>query len=251
MTLASTTNLWVKCLCPNPQARLRLFCLPYAGGSASSFHTWINDLPKTLEVCAIALPGRGNRFTEPAFTRLSLLVEAIAIAIQPYLDKPFALFGHSMGGLVSFELARRLSQNASSPLVHLFVSGYRAPQLPAANPAIHVLPDHEFLQEIRRLNGTPKPLLENAEFMQLILPTLRADFTALETYVYTPGPPLSCPITTLGGLQDPEVSVDALEAWREQTSATFSLQMLPGDHFFLHTSQSRLLQLIGQEMLAR
>jgi len=248
MTLISTTNPWLQCLCPNSQARLRLFCLPYAGGGVWNFRTWADALPKTLEVYAIALPGRGKRFTEPAFTQLAPLVQAIASAIIPYLDKPFAFFGHSMGGLVSFELARLLRQDANRNPVHLFVSGRRAPQLPATAKPIHALPDSEFLQEIRRLNGTPITVLENAELMQLMLPTLRADFTVLETYVYSPELPLSCPITTFGGLQDSEVSVEALEAWREQTSATFSLQMLPGDHFFLHSSHFPLMQLIRQEL---
>ncbi|MGF1523405.1 MAG: thioesterase II family protein [Leptolyngbyaceae cyanobacterium] len=248
MTLISITNSWIQCLCPNPQARLRLFCFPYAGGGVWNFRTWAEALPKTLEVYAIALPGRGKRFTETAFTQLAPLVDAIASAIIPYLDKSFAFFGHSMGGLVSFELARLLRRNAQCNPVHLFVSGRRAPQLPATDKPIHALSDPKFLQEIRRLNGTPNTVLENAELMQLMLPTLRADFTLLETYVYRYEPPLSCPITTFGGLQDSEVSVEALEAWCEQTSATFSLKMLPGDHFFLHFSQFSLMQLIRQEL---
>lgn len=248
MTLASTTNPWIQCLRPNPQARLRLFCFPYAGGGAWNFRAWADNLPHPLEVCAITLPGRGHRFQEQAFTQMSPLVQAIASAMGSYLDQPFAFFGHSMGGLVSFELARFLRRGTQHHPVHLFVSGRRAPQLPATDQPIHALPDPEFLQALRRLNGTPKAVLENAELMRLMLPTLRADFTIFETYTYTPEPPLRLPISTFGGLQDAEVSIEALEAWREQTSNKFSLQMLPGDHFFLHTSQVPLVQLISQEL---
>jgi medium-chain acyl-[acyl-carrier-protein] hydrolase len=128
------------------------------------------------------------------------------------------------------------------------VSGCRAPQIPAPRPPIHALPEPAFLDELRRLNGTPETVLENAELMQLLLPVLRADFALLETYVYTPKPPLDYPISAFGGLQDREVSCDELEAWREQTSAAFSLQMLPGDHFFLNSARSLLLQSLSQKL---
>lgn len=133
--------------------------------------------------------------------------------------------------------------------VHLFVSGHRAPQVPDRDPPIHALPESEFLQELRRFNGTPQAVLENAELMELLLPTLRADFAVVETYAYTPEPPLNCPIAAFGGLQDREVSGDELEAWREQTNASFVLEMFPGDHFFLHSAGSLLLQSLSQKLL--
>lgn len=182
------------------------------------------------------------------FTRLSPLVQAIAHALLPHLDKRFAFFGHSMGGLISFELARLLRRDYGLSPVHLFVSGCSAPQIPDSDPPIHALPEPAFLEELFRLNGTPEAVLENAELMQLLLPTLRADFAVLETYVYAPEPPLNCPITAFGGLQDREVSCDCLEAWREQTNATFSLQVFSGDHFFLHSAQPLLLQVLFQEL---
>ena len=168
------------------------------------------------------------------------LVQTIAPFLLPYLDKPFAFFGHSMGALVSFELARLLHKEYKCSPSHLFVSGRRAPQVPDPDPPIHTLPNSEFLQELRRLNGTPEAVLQNDELMQLLLPTLRADFAVLETYVYTPQPLLDYPITAFGGLQDPEVCCEVLEAWRDQTRAAFSLHKFPGDHFFLHTAQSLL-----------
>lgn len=185
---------------------------------------------------------------ERPFTQLEPLVQHLASPLLPYLDKPFAFFGHSMGGLVSFELTRLLRREYGVSPVHLFVSGHRAPQVPDPDLPIHALPESEFLEELRRFNGTPEAVLKNAELMQLLLPTLRADFAVIETYAYTPETPLECPITAYGGLQDREVSCNELEAWREQTNASFVLQMFPGDHFFLHSSGSLLLQALHQKL---
>lgn len=185
------------------------------------------------------------------FTRLEPLVQALAHALLPHLDKRFALFGHSMGGLVSFELARLLRKKYGLEPVHLFVSGRRAPQIPNPKRPIHALPEPAFKEELRHLNGTPLAVLENAELMELVLPILRADFAVLETFVYANEPPLECPITVFGGLQDQEVSCDELQAWQEQTSASFSLHMLRGDHFFLHSAQPLLLQILAQQLHMR
>lgn len=249
MKTSRTHSSWVTCPKPRPQATLRLFCFHYAGGGALVFRTWRDSLPHSVEVCAIKLPGRGMRLRESPFTQLQPLVQHLASALLPYLDKPFVFFGHSMGGLVSFELTRLLRREHGVSPVHLFVSGHRAPQVPDPDPPIHALPESEFLQELRRLNGTPEAVLKNAELMQLLLPTLRADFAVVETYGYTPELPLDCPITAFGGLQDREVSCDELEAWRVQTNASFVLEMFPGDHFFLHSAESLLLQSLSQKLL--
>lgn len=248
MITIPTLKHWVTCPNPAPQASLRLFCFPYAGGKAVSFRAWSSGLPKTVEVCPIELPGRGTRFMEVPLTQFSLLIPAIAQALLPYLNKPFAFFGHSMGALVSFELARLLRKQYGLNPVHLFVSGRYAPQITSTDPPIHLLPEPAFLEELRRLNGTPEEVLENAELMQLFLPMLRADFALLETYVYVPELPLFCPITVFGGLQDRNVSYEQLQAWWEQTSADFSVQMLPGDHFFVHSAETLLLQLLYQKL---
>lgn len=241
-TNISNLNHWIICPQPHPQAHLRLFCFPYAGGSSLIFRPWSNSLPSTVEVCAIEMPGRGRQIKLPPYNKIESLVDAIASNIHPYLDKPFAFFGHSMGGLVSFELARLLRKKYNITPAHLFISGRRAPQILNSKPPIHNLSESAFIEELRHLNGTPKAVLENAELMQLFLPILRADFALLETYVYTFAPPLDCPITVFGGLQDSEVVCDELQAWQEQTTATFSLDMFPGDHFFLHSAQSLLLK---------
>lgn len=227
---------------------MRLFCFPYAGGEALSFRDWAENLPSLVDVYAVQLPGRGGRITEPLFTSLSPLIEVIVKALLPHLDKPFAFFGHSMGALISFELARLLSRENGLQPTHLFVSGRRAPQLADKERITYNLPEQEFIEELRRLNGTPDEVIEQPELMEVMLPIVRADFKLCQTYVYSPGPPLSCPITAFGGLEDKEVTREHLEAWREQSSATFSLRMLPGDHFFLRESEPMFLTILSREL---
>lgn len=243
------SNPWVGDLKPNPGAKLRLFCFPYAGGTSRVFRDWAAALDGWVEVCTIQLPGRGSRLPEPSFMSLPTLVSALAASIVPELDKPFAFFGHSMGALVGFELARLLRREYGLMPLHLLVSGRRAPQLPLRDPVIYNLPEPEFLREISRLNGTPKEVMEHPELMQLMLPILRADFTVCETYDYVPEPPLGCPISAFGGLQDHRVTRQDLEAWGEHTTSSFSLRLLPGDHFFLNTARPLLLQAVGRELL--
>jgi len=243
------TNPWIACPRPNPQARLRLFCFPYSGAGASIFYPWLDYLPTAIEVCPVQLPGRETRLSEPLFTRMGPLVRAAAQALLPYLDKPFAFFGHSLGALVSFELARYLRREHGLSPVHLFVSGHNAPQLPDRDPPIHDLPEPEFLEELRRLNGTPEEVLQHPELRELIFPILRADFEVCDTYVYEPDDPLNCPISAFGGLRDEHLSREGLEAWREQTIASFSLRMFPGDHFYLNTDRPLLLRALARELL--
>jgi medium-chain acyl-[acyl-carrier-protein] hydrolase len=248
MTSATAFDSWIACRKPNPQARLRLFCFPYAGIGASIFRTWPDGLPADIEVCPVQFPGRGTRLMETPFTQLSPLVQALAQALVPLLDRPFASFGHSLGALVSFEFARQLRRQSGVQPVRLFVSADRAPQIPHRDRPIHALPEEEFLVELRRLNGIPGKVLEEAGLMQIMLPVLRADLAVYENYVYSTEPPLNCPITIFGGLQDHRVSHGDLEAWRDQTSVSFSLRMFPGDHFFLNATQPLLLQVLSQEL---
>lgn len=230
------------------QGSLRLFCFPYAGGSAQLFSDWSKDLPETVEVCSIELPGRGTRVSEPPFTQLLPLVEAIATAIHPLLiHQPFAFFGHSLGALISFELSRVLVSEYGLCPSHLYVSGRAAPHLPKPNP-IHNLPEPLFLDQLRHLNGTPEEVLQNAELMQLFVPTLRADFALNDTYTYTEAHPLNCPITAFGGLQDPEYNYEQLEAWHIHTTDSFSLKMFPGGHFFIKTARHLVLQALAQAL---
>lgn len=245
---ALATARWFSCPNPRPQASLRLFCFPYAGGGAAIYRTWSERLPQAVEVNALQLPGRGLRMMERPFNRMPSLISAIAQALLPRLDKPFAFFGHSMGALACFELARYMRRKGGPLPLHLFLSGSRAPQLVRRGLPTHALPRTEFIKKLRRLNGTPKELLECDELMRLMLPALRADIKICETYVYREEPPLSLPISVFGGLQDRRVSRTQLEAWRHQTDNCFSLEMLSGDHFFLHHAESSLLPLLSREL---
>lgn len=243
-----SSDLWIWRPRPNPDALLRLFCFPYAGGGTVIFRTWPDSLPEDVEVCSVRLPRRESRLREPPFDRCAPLVQTLAEAMLPYLNKPFAFFGHSMGALIAFELARYLRGRRNLVPHHLFVSGGRAPQLGFSRARIHQLPEDEFIQALRRFNGTPDEVLQNEEILGLLLPTLRADFAICEEYIYTPDAPLECPISTYGGQSDPEVREKELRAWREQTCGEFTLQLFPGNHFFLHTAHRQLLRAIAGEL---
>jgi medium-chain acyl-[acyl-carrier-protein] hydrolase len=249
-TPTNASHAWLTRPRPNPSANLRLFCFPYAGGGTAIFHAWPGELPAAVEVCSVHLPGRGSRLMEDPFTEMRALVRALAQGVLPYLNKPFAFFGHSMGAFIGFELARYLRRQHKLRPTELFVSAAPAPHLHNREKRLHLLPEREFIRELRKLNGTPQEVLESEELMQLMLPTLRADFTLSETYLYTysSAPALDCPIAAFGGTQDRDVKRVHLEAWRSQTSADFSLHMLPGDHFFLHQSRAQLLSLLSREL---
>lgn len=248
MTDAKTTSPWLMVPRPNPRAALRLFCFPYAGGAAHIFRGWPDGVPHAVEVCAVQYPGRGSRLAERPFTDLHQLVRAFVQPLLPLLDRPFAFFGHSMGAAIGFELAHLLREEHGLEPAHLFVSGRRAPQLPRTALNTYLLPDDELLAELRQLNGTPGEVLDNPELMQLLLPILRADFELIQTYTYAPKSPLGCPLTAFGGLRDDEARREQLEAWREHTTARFSLLMFPGDHFFLHDVQTFLLEALSREL---
>jgi medium-chain acyl-[acyl-carrier-protein] hydrolase len=186
---------------------------------------------------------------EAPFTHLSPLIQALAQALVPLLDKPFAFFGHSLGALVSFELARHLRKQSGVLPVCLFVSADRAPQFPSRHRPIHALPKPEFIIELLHVNGTPHEAAENSELMQIMIPVLRADFGVYETYQHATEAPLDCKIYCFGGLWDPRVSRGELEGWRDQTSVALSLHMFPGDHFFLKATEPLLLQALSQDLM--
>jgi medium-chain acyl-[acyl-carrier-protein] hydrolase len=240
-------NAWLVCPKPNPQASMRLFCFHYAGGSATIFRRWPENLPSNIEVCAIQLPGRGSHIMAPPLTSVEQVIDGLSTAIAPWLDKPFMFFGHSMGALISFELTRRLRAEHNTGPAQIFVSGRRAPQLPI-HTSHHTLPELEFMSVIRSFNGTPKVILENAEMMQAMLPLVRADFMLCETYQYTAQLPLDSPIHALGGIKDPEVDREHLEAWSEQTTNAFKVQMFPGDHFFIQSCEAAVLQVVARSV---
>ena len=237
-------NPWFVLFERRPTAKLRLFCFPYAGGSAMIYRTWAASLPDMIEVIAVELPGRGARLREPTFTSLESLVNAIGQQIMPHLHTPFALFGHSMGAVISYELARLLETEFGVKPLCLFVSGREAPQIPDPDPPPRKIGRDELIERLRRLNGTPTEVLEHGGLMELMLPVLQADFELLYGYEYKPRPLLRCPITAFGGLLDARTPQSHLRAWREQTVGDFNMHLLPGDHFFIRTSQRALLEVL-------
>lgn len=239
---------WVRRPRPDPDAGLRLFCFPYSGAGASVYYPWANLLPRNIEVCAVQLPGRENRLGEKPMTRMNSLVETAVSGLLPYLDKPFVFFGHSMGALLCFEVARFIHSRFHLCPDHLLVSAHRAPHLPRTAAPIHRLPENEFLAEVCKLNGMEKEVVESEELMQMILPILRADFTVCETYAYEGVEPFHCPITAFGALHDGSVNVRSLAAWNEHTTGSFSLLLFPGDHFYISTERAALLEAIARKI---
>jgi len=240
---------WIVVPRSNPRARVRLFCFPYGGGGTSTFRTWPQSLPDAVEVCGVQLPGRENRLREAPYTDVPGVVQTLAEVLRPCLTLPFAFFGHSLGAFIGFELARQLRRRNVNGLIHLFVSGQRAPQIPDTAPQLYSLPDDQFIaQMVRRYEGIPLIVRQNAEMMKVLMPMLRADLTMHDTYAYTEDRPLDCPITCFGGQQDPETTNETLAAWREQTRSHFKLRMFLGDHFFIQSKQVDVLQALSEEL---
>lgn len=244
----------VTCLKSNPGACLRLLCFPFAGGGGRAFGAWTADLPPELErdveLWAVNLPGREATLTEAKFTDLGALVEALLPLIVPVLEVPFAFFGHSMGALIGFELARSLWAEGLDGPVHLVVSAFRAPHLPDPHDAVHDLPDADLALRLRKLGGTPLEVLQEPELMDLMLPLLRADLSICETYVHRHGEPLACSLTAFGGAADPEVSREELEGWQSHVRGPFELHIFPGGHFFLQTAQTLVLRILARDVRA-
>jgi medium-chain acyl-[acyl-carrier-protein] hydrolase len=240
---------WFESLAPAHPGSLRLFCFPYAGGSAQVFRRWQPHLPQEIVLSLVHLPGRASRINEPAFAQLTPMVGEIADAIvsEPHAD--FAFWGHSMGAMISFELARELRRRGHAGPVGLIVSGRSAPQIPDADPPKYDLPEQEFIAELKRLNGTPRELLDDPELMALFLPILRADFELVDKYRYEDGEPLACPFYVYGGLQDTHVPAKDLSAWQRQTTATCTVRLFPGDHFFIHSCSTGVVDALRRDTL--
>ena len=232
----------------SPDAPVRLFCLPYAGGGASIFRSWAARLPAGIQLCPIQLPEREERLREPAPTRVAAAVAQLTAALQRYLDRPYAIFGHSMGALLAFELAREFQRRGVRAPARLFLSAHRAPNLPRAGSLLHTLDDPSLIAELRRIGGTPDEVLAHDELMALALRTLRADFELCETYDYVPGGPLDVPLTIMGGAGDREVPLASLDDWRHASSRAVTQRIFPGDHFYLHESSPAVVAAIREDL---
>jgi surfactin synthase thioesterase subunit len=239
---------WIRRYRPAPGAAIRLVCLPHAGGSASFFLPVAAALSPDVDVLAVQYPGRQDRRHDPMIDDLGDLADAVVTALKPWLDRPFAFFGHSMGATLAFEVTRRLEQGAGPAPLHLFASGRRAPSR-HRDENVHLGGDDRLIAELTELSGTDTRVLGEEEMLRLVLPAIRNDYRATETYRYRPGPPLSCPITVLTGDADPKTSLDEAEAWREQTTGSFDLRVYPGGHFYLADHQSEVLGAITDRLM--
>ncbi len=236
---------WFRPFKCNKNSYISLFCFHYGGGSASAYKKWAKDIIDQVDLVAIQLPGRENRFREPLLKNVSQVTNELYKNFDSYIHKPFIFFGHSIGALIAFEFARLLRKKDISEPKHLIVSAAKAPQLPLKRSIIHNLPDSKFVEEICKYNGIPNNILEDQGLASIFLPIIRADFSISETYQYATEEVLSFPITALGGLNDASLEQADLLEWSKQTSSFFEYNLLPGDHFFIRSSYQQVITIMN------
>jgi medium-chain acyl-[acyl-carrier-protein] hydrolase len=245
----SRHSQWFEYCLPLHNQALQLFCFPYAGGTAQVFKSWQRRFPAEINLCLVHLPGRGTRMREAPFRNMQLMVEAIASAIIGQVRHPFAFYGHSMGALLAFELARELRKRQAPEPLQLFLSGRNAPQTARIEPKSFNLPEEKFIDRLRELNGTPQELFDDPELKSLFLPVIRADFEVVDTYEYVPGQPLCCPFSVYGGIEDTRIPLENLHGWEKETSATCTVRRFPGDHFFIHRAGAEFMTAFQDDLL--
>ena len=242
---------WVVCPQPRPDAQFRLICFPYAGGGASAFKDWVNATPEHIELCVVQLPGREERLGEPLMTNMAALVDALTHEIVASTDRPFAFLGHSMGAIVSYEVACQLRAKGAAQPQHLFVSARAAPHLEGNGEPLRSLENVQFIERLHQTYGAvPEAIRNSAELKSVFLPILRADVELLETHTDIAPDPLECPISALGGASDPAISATMLAGWRERTSAKFVQHEFPGDHFYIHAERNAVMAAIVDALSA-
>ncbi|AYN42803.1 thioesterase [Streptomyces dangxiongensis] len=230
---------WLRSFHQSTPGAPRLVCLPHAGGSASFYFAVSKALSPAVEVRAVQYPGRQDRYDEPLAGSVQELAQGVFRALDDGQDTPLALFGHSMGAMVGFELARLL-EAAGRPPVTFFASGRRGPSL-VRTETVHQGDDAQLIAEVTKLDGTDAALLEDEELQRMVLPVLRADYRAVETYRRAPGPRLSCPVVAMTGDADPRLTPDEARTWAEETDGAFELRVFPGAHFYLVAQQEAVL----------
>jgi medium-chain acyl-[acyl-carrier-protein] hydrolase len=231
-----------------PGARTRLFCFPHAGGTASTYQRWLKILSPDVDVRPVEFPGHGTRLAEPLLLDAHVLVKEFTRAILPLLDRPFALFGHSLGAIVAFEAARELRRiGAPSPMC-LLVSGSAAPGNEPIFTPFSQLSDQDFVKRLKQFHLSPPVVYECSELMELTLPSIRADVALGERYVHSAEPRLKVPITAFAASDDSVVMAERVRDWKAHTDSVFEFYLFPGDHFFLSSSESSVLPIVWKTL---
>src|ERR1019366_6566944 len=241
---------WITTIDRASKARLNMFFFPYAGGGTAMFRQWQDQLPEHVRACFVHLPGREHRLSEPLYTQLDELIEALVPAMQPHLDLRFVFFGHCMGALMSFELARALRKQGLAEPVQLFLSGYQAPHRQKNSEMLSLMYNEGTAQRVDKRTGLPEWMLYSERRLQNSLPALRADFAMCETYTYRSEMALNCPITVFGGDEDGYVNLEDLLAWKLHTQGAFAFHQFAGDHLYLHTAYPMLFLALRQQLNA-
>ncbi|MFE1252082.1 thioesterase II family protein [Streptomyces sp. NPDC058735] len=241
-------NLWIRRFRPSPEAPERLVCFPHAGGSASFYVPVADALSPGVDVAAIQYPGRQDRRHEPGPASVAELADRVAEALTGWDDRPLTFFGHSMGSLVAFEVARRMERAGSGP-VRLFASGRRAPSR-TRDERVHTLDDDGVIAELRALAGTDAQVLQDEELLRMVLPAIRSDYRAVETYRCEPGAVVRCPVTVLTGDADPRTSLDEARAWSEHTLSGSEVRVFSGGHFFLSERPAEVVAVLHEHFAA-
>ncbi|SFD15750.1 thioesterase II family protein [Pseudoalteromonas denitrificans] len=229
----------------NPQADIRLICFPYAGGSSSIYTSWVNSLPENVELIIMQAPGRSNRMFETPIDKMDILADNLLAEIPTLLNKPYVLFGHSLGSRVCFELILRLNKLGLQLPLHFIASGSSGPQKERHNISYN-LPESEFISKLRTMNGTPEELLKNKELMSLLLPMLRADFEIAETFQYTGNALFNISLSIFGGEDDTDVTNDDLYLWQQFFKPKAKTTKFPGGHFFINSHKELVLEKVNK-----
>lgn len=250
MTDSNALSSWFNTYNRSQQGQSRIFAFPYSGAGSSIFYQWAQSFHHSpVDFIGVQLPGRENRLRDKPISDLVSLIEQLQFNITPWLDKPFVFFGHSLGALIAFELCRALhEQNLPLPQ-HLFISAFRAPELPNPNRELHQLPATDIISGLREYAGTPEVVLNDPKLMALFLPLLRADFSVHETYQYQEKEQLPHPITVLSGTRDTIVRPETMYNWHRQTVNNFQHLHYDGDHFFLNPHRDDIIRHLQQVFL--
>lgn len=247
--MATNSESWIRRYHPAPDAATRLVCFPYAGGSATFYHPVSRALSPEFDVAAVQYPGRQERYTEPLIDDIEKLADLIVPELAQWADRPLAFFGHSMGASLAYEVALRLEARGTQ-LLGLFVSARRAPSR-WRDERVHQSGDEGLLAELRSLSGTDPAVLGDKEVLRMVLPALRSDYRAAETYRPEPGPRVGCPVVVLVGDDDPKVTEDEARAWSEHTTGDVRFRSFAGGHFYLNSHMPEVLGEIRQFVAER